>query len=204
MLLRRVVLLSSALLAKCVTQAFASPLQAGDLYLPKASPEQARGLPTHHTAPELNDPPSRLTTLTHHVSNEPLATRGEHGISIINCKVLQRHQQYAIVPTLRAIATMRNFWQILQIRTIYDSFFSNPKELFTITEGRLQVTFSCLGQAVPWEFIHDFAVNAGNAVAMGWLDTFDAIYEQDITGITVWVSLRVLPALGMNGNRPGT
>jgi len=59
------------------------------------------------------------------------------------------------------------------------------------------------GQAVPWDFVHTFASNAAESVVEGWLGTFNAVYEQEATGITMWVSLRVAQRLGMKRKRPG-
>ena len=58
---------------------------------------------------------------------------------------------------------------------------------------------------VPWDFVHDVAMKGLDGVAAGWLDIFDAVYEQPVTGYQVWVSLRVLGApLGSLGTRKRT
>ncbi len=64
--------------------------------------------------------------------------------------------------------------------------------IFTLTQGPLQLTMSGLGTAVPWDFVQDWSSQAAERVARGWTDTFDAIYEAEGTGQTVWVSLRLL------------
>ena len=79
-----------------------------------------------------------------------------------------------------------------------------PKSLFTITQGQLQATFSCLGKAVPWGTVHDVALRVIQSVNAGWVDTFDAVYEEAGTGFTLWVSFRVLEnGLGRKRKRPG-
>lgn len=107
------------------------------------------------------------------------------------------------MPTTLGAATVHAFWTNLQLRSLYDEYFDNPGPLFTITQGALQATFSCLGQAVPWDFVHDFATNAAESVVQGWLETFDAVFEQEATGITMWVSLRVAQGLPAKRKRPG-
>jgi hypothetical protein len=114
---------------------------------------------------------------------------------MIACKSVVRHQQYAVFPTILGAATLQAFWNTLQMRSIYDEFFDKPTSLFTVTEGALQATFSCLGQAVPWDFVHDFSQLAAEGARQGRLETFDAVYEQEETGFTMWVSLRVVGRL---------
>ena len=58
---------------------------------------------------------------------------------------------------------------------------------------------SGLGSAIPWAFVEDWAMNAAESVARGWTDTFDAGYEDVVTGITVMVSLRLLDGRVGNG-----
>jgi hypothetical protein len=132
-----------------------------------------------------------------------LARRTKIGLPMINCKQVWRHQQYAVIPTAVGAATLHAFWKTLQWRSIFDVSFNNAGPIFTITQGALQATFSCLGQAVPWDFVHDFAMNAAESVLQGWLETFDAVYEQEATGITMWVSLRVVQRLDAKRKRPG-
>lgn len=109
------------------------------------------------------------------------------------CQLIQRYQQSAIVPTVSSIAALKGFWQTISMKALYYSAFGEePKYLFTITEGVLQATFSCLGQEVPWDFVRLFAMKLVGMVDMGWTDTFDAVYELEKTGVVLWVSLRVL------------
>lgn len=131
-----------------------------------------------------------------------LARRTNIGVPMINCKQVWRHQQYAVIPTAVGAATLHAFWETLQWRSIDDVFFDSAKPIFTITQGALQATFSCLGQAVPRDFVHDFAMNAAESVLQGWLETFDAVYEQEATGIMMWVSLRVVQRLDAKRKRP--
>ena len=78
------------------------------------------------------------------------------------------------------------------METIYNAAQEAPKTLFTFTQGQLQATFSCLGRAVPWNTVHDVALRVIEAVNHGWVDTFDAVYEEASTGFTFWVSFQVL------------
>ena len=108
-------------------------------------------------------------------------------------KLIQRHQQLAIIPGLLGASVLKAFWQTISLKALYNSAASESQEtLFTVTEGLLQATFSCLGASLPWKTVYDIAMLVGDNVSRGLLETFDVIYEQDITGISVWVSLRIL------------
>lgn len=135
--------------------------------------------------------------------NTAMTKRTGRNTPMISCKEVWRHQQYAVMPTVLGVATLHAFWSELQFRSVYDEYFDNLGPYFTITQGALQATFSCLGQAVPWDFVHDFAKNAAESVVQGWLETFDAVYEQEATGVTMWVSLRVVQGLHAKRKRPG-
>ncbi|MCJ1451352.1 hypothetical protein MMC28_001688 [Mycoblastus sanguinarius] len=116
--------------------------------------------------------------------------------NIIGMKFLRRNSQSSIVPFVVGAKALEVFWSSIAIdASVSDWTYEKPKALFTITEGALQATFSCLGQAVPWDFVVDFASQAAEAVARGWTDTFDAYYEQEGTGFAVLVSFRILEKL---------
>ena len=150
------------------------------------------------TIPAVGD----LPTLPTSERDAALARRTAKVVPMISCKEVWRHQQYAVMPTALGAATLQAFWNNLQLMSIYNEFFDNPRPFFTITQGALQATFSCLGQAVPWDFVHGFSMKAADSVVQGWLGTFDAVYEQEGTGITMWVSLRVVERLGAKRKRP--
>lgn len=115
---------------------------------------------------------------------------------IIGCKYFQRYPKYVIVPTIMAAETLKSFWYQISIDAMQADVdhITNAKH-FTITAGALQLTISCVGQAIPWDFVQDFASNQIQAVAIGWLNTFDAIYQQDSTGYLVFVSLKIVESV---------
>ncbi|CAF9935268.1 MAG: hypothetical protein HETSPECPRED_009722 [Heterodermia speciosa] len=132
-----------------------------------------------------------------------LIKRGEDP-NLIPCKMLQRHQHFIIYPSILTVNAVIGFWQKVALETIYKSSMEAPKSLFTITQGQLQATFSCLGKAVPWDTVHDVALRVIQSVNDGWVDTFDAVYEDARTGFTLWVSFRVLEnGLARKRKRPG-
>lgn len=165
---------------------------------------QSREEPIHYTPSPVNLLGSHHQSLGDEEHNTAIAPRGKSGISVMNCKLLARHQQSAILPTVIGAAALKGFWQIVAMKALYSDAFKDPhRALFTITEGALQATFSCLGQPVPWDFVQNFAMMAAQSVESGWLEAFDVIYEQELVGITIWVSLRILDK-GTRKRKAGT
>lgn len=115
---------------------------------------------------------------------------------VIGCIYFQRYPNAVIIPTIMAVETLKAFWTRISIDAMQaDMEHINNSGHFTITAGAVQVTMSCVGQAIPWDFVQDFASQQIQAVAMGWLDTFDAVYQQDGTGYMVFVSLKIMDLL---------
>ena len=124
----------------------------------------------------------RQSTLVKRAGINPLAS----------CKIIQRHQSATIWPSILTVNALVHFWQKVALEAIHQNAMVQPKTIFTFTSGRLQATFSSLGSGVPWPTVGDIAMMAVESVRTGWLDTFDAVYEELNTGYTLWVSLRVL------------
>ncbi|KAL8791772.1 MAG: hypothetical protein Q9195_005648 [Heterodermia aff. obscurata] len=138
------------------------------------------------------DPPS-IDLTNHHTA---LPKRGDTP-NLIPCKLLRRHQHFLIYPSILTVNAIIGFWQKVALESLYQpAMQSAPQSLFTITQGQLQATFSCLGQAVPWGTVHDVALRVIQSVNEGWVDTFDAVYEEVATGMVLWVSFRVVEGSG--------
>lgn len=143
-----------------------------------------------HELSPIQSLPNRYTDQHHDEATPALVKRTKAPIG--GCQLIQRYTQSAIVPTVSSVAALKGFWQTISMKALYNSASGEAqKSLFTIKEGVLMATFSCLGQEVPWDFVQDFAMNLVGMVDMGWTDTFDAIYE-NAAGHLFWVSLRVL------------
>ena len=132
-----------------------------------------------------------------------LPKRGDDA-NLIPCKLLRRHQHYILYPSVLTVNAVIGFWQKVALETIYKASQEAPKTIFTFTQGQLQATFSCLGIAVPWNTVHDVALRVIQAVNSGWVDTFDAVYEEASTGFTLWVSFQVVEnRVSTKRKRPG-
>ena len=137
---------------------------------------------------------------THRIA---LAKRGD-SINLLPFKILHRHQHFLIYPSVLTVNAVVGFWQKVALETMYKNGLEAPTALFTITQGQLQATFSCLGRTMPWTTVYDVAVRVIQSVNGGLVDTFDLIYEEAGTGFTLWVSFQVLEnKLDRKRKRPG-
>ena len=108
-------------------------------------------------------------------------------------EIFLRHPLSAIIPGASGVAALLSFWQSIHLKALYNDALHEPQRaLLTITEGVLQATFSSLGADIPWHIISDFAIEMGDYINKGLTDTFDFVFEQEGTGVMVWISLRVL------------
>ena len=125
-----------------------------------------------------------------------IKSRGGTPPGYIRFKFLHRGPAYEILPIRVGAAALHAFYTSIShlAATIWPQTI-RPVTLFTVTQGALQLTFSGLPTAVPWDFVEDWAMKAAESVARGWTDTFDAGYEVEGTGFGVWVSLRLLEGL---------
>lgn len=180
-----------AILAIYTMSSLANPLPVGEINIWQGTSEQIRSLPALDPAVVRDHFPRQLTSSNTPTTEMSVAKRTYSGLPVDNSKLLWRVQQYSISPSLRAVTALRSLWQNLQVKAIYDGYFANPSKTFTLTQGRLQVTFSGVHDYVSWEFIRDFATKAAEAIESGWLDTFDAVYQVGQKGAMVWVSLRI-------------
>ena len=108
-------------------------------------------------------------------------------------KSLYRGPNYEILPIHVGAQALHAFYTSIShlASTIWPRTRSQ-ETIFTITQGALQLTMSSLGTKIPWDFVEDWSMRAAESVARGWTDTFDALYENEGTGVRIWVSLRLL------------
>ena len=142
---------------------------------------------TLDTINTLNFDPSSVYVTQH----TALTKRGERA-NLVPCKILQRHQHFVIYPSVLTVNAIVGFWQKVALETIYKAVSEAPNALLTFTQGQLQATFSCMGTTIPWNTVHDMALRVIQSVNMGWVDTFDAVYEEASGAFTLWVSFHVL------------
>ena len=150
------------------------PLDKAELSLPSSIRPQRLGdvgaTPKTYIRTQSTVPPS-------HIAFKFLQTGPNSELLPIRVSAVALHAFYASIA-----AAASTIWPQTQ----------TPSEMFTITQGALQLTMSGLGTVVPWAFVEDWALRAAESVMRGWTDTFDAGYEVEGMGWSVWVSLRLL------------
>ena len=125
--------------------------------------------------------------------NSNVVERSVPTCPMISCEYIRRFPKAVIVPSIMAAESLTSFWTKIAIDAMeadIHKFWTSRH--FTISAGMLKLTMACVGQAIPWDFVQDFASQQIQAVNMGLLDTFEVWYKQHGTGIMVYVSLTIV------------
>lgn len=97
-----------------------------------------------------------------------------------------------IVPVSLAAPFAKAFFDAIAVEAS-NAWAARPESaLFTVTQGRFQLTVSCLGARVPWPMLVSAAQEFSALADHFWVNTFDAFYEQTEFSITIALSLRLL------------
>ena len=122
-----------------------------------------------------------------------IRTQGAVSLGSFTLKFSLRGPDCQLLPIhVSAVALQAFYASIAHSASTVWSQTESAGQLFTLTQGALQLSMSGLGTAVPWKFVEDWALSAAISVMRGWTCTFDEVYEIEGTGISVWVSLRLL------------
>lgn len=98
----------------------------------------------------------------------------------------------AIVPLSVAAPYVKAFFGAIAAEAS-SAWASRPESaLFTVTQGRFQLTVSCLGARIPWPMLVSAAQKFSALADHSWVNTFDAFYEEQEFSITIAISLRLL------------
>lgn len=99
-----------------------------------------------------------------------------------------------ILPIALAAEKLRDFFTAIA-REASSTWTSNPTSaLFTITQGPIQLTVSCLGSTIPWEFLALTAREFANYADRLFVNTFDAFYTEIASKVSIGFSLRIVEA----------
>ena len=126
--------------------------------------------------PLFNDPnPARLSLL--HFSKVGLAT-----------------------PVVAAAKAMEGFYYSVAAKAAGEWQARPLLDRVVIQEGKLQLSFLCTGDTIPWNFVKSIAMMLYEAAALGLTDLFEAIYMDDAGTVAVTVSVKITDALSSSGD----
>ena len=126
--------------------------------------------------------------LPHQVTPSPRKRNGH-----IKHSALTYSRVYGVVvPMSLASQRFRDFFTAIAQKASNEWSLGPEDPLFTLTQGPLQLTVSCLGGNVPWPFLAIAAEKFSTLVDHQFVSTFDAFFTEVTSNIVVGFSLRLL------------
>ena len=100
-----------------------------------------------------------------------------------------------LTPVVAAAKAMEAFYSSVASKAAGEWQSTPNLAHVVITEGKLQLSFLCTGDKIPWNFVKNTALRLYEAATMGFTDLFEAIYMDEAGRVAVTVSMRVMDAL---------
>lgn len=135
-----------------------------------------------------------LSTALHHSLQETLLSLSSKRALVKRDDVTLTFSKIygTILPVFLASEKLRDFFIAIS-HAASSTWTSRPESaLFTVTQGPLQLTVSCLGSTLPWEILVVAANRFSDYADRLFANTFDAFYTELASKISIGFSLRVL------------
>ena len=104
-----------------------------------------------------------------------------------------------VTPVVAAAKAMEGFYYSVAAKAAGEWQARPFLDRVVIQEGRLQLSFLCTGDTIPWDFVKSTAMRLYEAAALGLTDLFEAVYMDDAGTVAVTVSLKITDALSSSG-----
>lgn len=102
-----------------------------------------------------------------------------------------------MTPLIVAAQTLQGFYYAIAAQAHSSWLYTPETHEFTITQGRIQLSFICDSADVPWDFVAAFAQMMAENVSLGWVDIYDSVWMNPARTIGIHVALRLGDALGI-------
>ena len=170
----------------------------GSLSIPQ-SPE-FQGLWTHHTRGRGRN--SRVPFATIRATSMEKRTPPGYNPSTVKMNMMTFTRVGFITPIVSAARALEDFYSSIAIRAAGAWAEEPVSENFSIQEGNFRLTFSSIGDPIPWNFVKDMAEKLWECACLGMADLFDVMYMDDAGQVAVSISLRL--ADGASSSSSGT
>lgn len=97
-----------------------------------------------------------------------------------------------ITPVASAARALEDFYSSIAIKAAGAWQAEPQRDNFAIQEGNFYLAFSCIGDSIPWSFVHSMAEKLWECACLGMTELFDVIYMDDSGQISVSISLRLV------------
>ena len=104
-----------------------------------------------------------------------------------------------LTPVVSAAKAMEGFYHSVASKAAGEWQATPNLAQVVIQEGRLQLSFLCTGDTIPWNFVKNTALRLYEAATLGFTDLFEAIYMDEAGSVVVTVAVKVTDALSSSG-----
>lgn len=111
--------------------------------------------------------------------------------TVVKMKMLTFTKVGLITPVVSAARALEDFYISIATKAAGDWQSEPQADSFSIQEGGFSLSFSCLGDTIPWSFVKTVAERLWQCACLGMTDMFDAIFMEDSGKIAVSISLRL-------------
>ena len=77
------------------------------------------------------------------------------------------------------------------------------RDHFAILEGDFQLSFTCVGDTIPWSFVKEIGLRLWQCAAQGLADLFEVVYTDPAGNIGVKITLSIINAPSGDSNSGG-
>lgn len=102
----------------------------------------------------------------------------------------------AMAPVTNAAKFLESFYSSIAINAAGAWQALPQRDSFRIIEGPFALSFTCLGDTIPWSFVKDMADRLWECTCLGMSQLFDAVFVTDARDIAVAVSLTLMEGDG--------
>lgn len=124
----------------------------------------------------------------------PLGRRTPPGLAypVIKMKMMTYTTVGLITPVISAARALEDFYSSIAIKAA-GVWQAEPRtDHFSIEDGPFRLTFSSMGDSIPWDFVQTFAERLWRCASLGLTNVFDAMFMDDLGQAAVSISLRLI------------
>ena len=96
-----------------------------------------------------------------------------------------------LTPVATAAQALQEFYRNIAINAGSIWKTEPLRDTFSIVEGSFRLSFTSMGDTIPWEFVEQIAERLWCAASRGLTDLFDVIYTHETQQIAVMISMRI-------------
>lgn len=109
----------------------------------------------------------------------------------------------AIVPVAPAAKWLEEFYSSIAELASTEWAATPETDNFAIVQGHFRLSFNCLGDKIPWQFVKNVADRLYATAAYGFAELFEMVYQDEAKGIAVRITMDLVDDNGSSSSGDG-